>query len=371
MKMMINDDDATLGAALQAGGISGADPGSTLLKTAATPGGRGEDEPVPALSITVLNYNYARYLPQCLDSILAQTWSDFEIILINDCSTDNSLDVIEPYLSEPRVRLVNHLENKGYITSLIEGAQLSRGKYITTISADDYCVSDRALASLLCPMEADEEVVLAYCAHGQYSNDGVREYLRRPHPKSFVRSGVEEYRDLVFENYILHSGTIIRAATYDAVGGYEASARYACDTILWLTLCGHGKVAYSADELYAYRRHELNMSVSTRGIRGGLQEHLYGIRKTFAIMQESPQIPGELYLRAIKRNLTAPAIDNVFGGHVRAGWYAYWCAVRIHPWLTVFQTRTLVLLARTLLGPRRFQSLRTILRRDRRSIAPA
>src|SRR5512146_3551728 len=102
------------------------------------------DQPAPILSVTVLNYNYAHYLPQCLDSILRQTWNDFELILINDRSTDNSLEVIQPYLADPRIRLVDHQQNKGYISSLIEGSELSRGRYITVISADDYCVSNRA-----------------------------------------------------------------------------------------------------------------------------------------------------------------------------------------------------------------------------------
>src|SRR5262245_2119770 len=113
----------------------------------------GDDIQSPALSVTVLNYNYAHYLPKCLESILSQTWSDFELILINDRSTDNSLEVIQPYLSDRRVRLIDHDQNRGYIASLIEGSKLSRGRYITVISADDFCVSDRAFESLLRSME--------------------------------------------------------------------------------------------------------------------------------------------------------------------------------------------------------------------------
>src|SRR5260370_11113027 len=91
---------------------------------------------LPALSVTVLNYNYAHYLPRCLDSILSQTWTDFELILINDRSTDNSLEVIQPYLKDPRVRLIDHAINRGFVSSLLEGCELSRGRYITVISAD-------------------------------------------------------------------------------------------------------------------------------------------------------------------------------------------------------------------------------------------
>src|SRR5690242_18034091 len=71
----------------------------------------GSAQHTPTLSVTVLNYNYAHYLPQCLDSILSQTWTDFELTLINDCSTDNSLEIIKPYLADPRIKFVNHEVN--------------------------------------------------------------------------------------------------------------------------------------------------------------------------------------------------------------------------------------------------------------------
>lgn len=328
------------------------------------------EQHTPTLSVTVLNYNYAHYLPQCLDSILSQTWKDFELILINDCSTDNSLEVIQPYLADPRIRLVDHQQNKGYISSLIEGSELSRGKYITVISADDYCVSNRAFEAMLRPMEGDEEVVLSYTAHGHYNPAGNCVYHRRPHAESYVRSGVEEFRDLVLENCILHSGTIIRTSAYHAVGGYDSTARYAPDAIMWLTLCGQGKIAYCADELYAYRVHDQSMSVSTKGIRDGLHEGLGGIKKAFARMKGAPGVTDDLYVMAIKSSLTAVATDNIFGNHLRSGWYAYWCGVRIHPMWTIFQPRTLILVARTVLGQRNFESLRQRVRRPQ-SVVPA
>jgi glycosyltransferase involved in cell wall biosynthesis len=331
----------------------------------------GDGKQSPALSVTVLNYNYAHYLPQCLESILSQTWKDFELILINDRSTDNSLEVIQPYLSDGRVRLVDHDQNQGYIASLIEGSNLSQGKYITVISADDFCVSDRAFESLLRPMEEDDEVVLAYAAHGHFGPDGICRYHRRPHPNSYVRSGVEEFCELVMENCILHTGTMIRTTAYHAVGGYDPHARYAPDSIMWLTLCGEGKVAYCADELYAYRVHDQSMSVSTRGIRDGMYEGLAGLEQAFHRMEGSPGVDRERYVRAMKRNLTAVATDNIFSNRLRSGWYAYWCGLRVHPLWTVFQTRTAILLARTVLGPRYFTLVHDLFHARRRAVIPA
>lgn len=324
-----------------------------------------DNERAPLLSVTVLNYNYAHYLPECLDSILRQTWTDFEIILINDCSTDDSLGVIERYLADPRIRLVNHTENQGFVPSLIEGAQLSRGKYITVISADDYCVSDRAFETLLQMLEEDASAVFAYSAYGEYAHDGVRRHLCCTHPHSFVRSGVDAFREIVIENFVLHSGTIVRRSAYQAVGGYDASTRYAVDGKMWLLLCSQGQVAYCADELYAYRVHLTSMSKSRDGIRTGLREVIEGIEAAFTPLQGSLSDAGGLRRRALKNALVAVATNYVFSGHLRAGWYSYWCGVRAHPLLTICQRRTLILLARTVLGPRHIHTLRLMLARHR------
>ena len=322
-----------------------------------------QDDKTPLLSVTVLNYNYAHYLPQCLDSILSQTFTDFELILINDCSTDNSLAVIEKYITDPRVRLINHEQNKGFVASLIEGAELSRGKYITVISADDYCVSNQAFATMLHPLEADEAVAFAYSAYGYYADDGVCSSLQRPHGQSYVREGAKEFRDLVLNNYILHSGTIIRRAMYSAAGGYNPSLRFAVDTAIWLHLCALGKVAYCNDKLYAYRTHATNMSASHCGFRSGLREIMRSTKAAFAVMHQGSPISRERsYRRAMQHNLIAVATNTIFAGRLRCGWYAYWCSFCVQPFLTMSQVKTIaILLAYSLLGPNRFRAVRSMI----------
>lgn len=322
-----------------------------------------QEQHVPMLSVTVLNYNYAHYLPQCLDSILSQTWTDFELILINDRSTDNSLEVIQPYLADTRVRLVDHVQNKGYVASLIEGSELSRGKYMTVISADDYCVSDHAFESLIKLLESDGETAFAYSTFGVYGNDGARLDLLHPHPHSFVRSGDEEFVDIVEAKYfVLHSGTIIRTSAYRAVGGYDATKRYAVDTIMWFMLCARGKVAYCADELYGYRQHGSNMSRNFTGFRSGVEETIDGGQQAIAMMSAAYGITDRRYQYAIQRYLVSVATGTIFGGDYRCGWYCYWRATQLHPFVTLFQLRTLSLLARTALGRRGFDTVRSYLR---------
>ncbi len=318
----------------------------------------------PLLSVTVLNYNYAQYLPVCLDSILGQTFSDFELIIINDCSKDNSLEVLQPYLADPRVRLVDHQVNKGFVASLIEGTDLSRGKYVTVISADDYCISPLAFARLIEMMESEDAPAFAYSAYGQYGDDGVCRYVRRTHPASYIRSGLDEFSELVLDPYILHSGAIIRRSAYQAVGGYDPKARYAIDVKMWLLLCSQGPVAYCAEELYAYRMHESNMSHSSAAMQASLRETLDGIDASFALLGGRLEGAGSLHLRAIQAALIAIPTDDIFAGRLRRGWYGYSFSLRKHPFLTIFQPKTAILLARTALGERGFNAVRGYVKRQ-------
>src|SRR5271155_1591757 len=92
----------------------------------------------PRLSITVLNYNYGRFIGGALESILNQTFKDIEVIVVDDASTDDSAERIRPFLDDSRVRLVRHEKNVGFPSALIEGTEVeSSGKFRTLVSADD------------------------------------------------------------------------------------------------------------------------------------------------------------------------------------------------------------------------------------------
>ena len=92
----------------------------------------------PEISVIVPVYNVAQYLPACLDSILAQTFRDFELILIEDGSTDGSREIAEAYAAkDARVRLVKHRGNHGVTAAHNLGLELSRGTYVNFVDSDD------------------------------------------------------------------------------------------------------------------------------------------------------------------------------------------------------------------------------------------
>jgi glycosyltransferase involved in cell wall biosynthesis len=328
----------------------------------------GNSTRAPFLSITVLNYNYAHFLPACLDSILRQTMTDFELIVINDRSTDNSLEVIEPYLRDPRVKLVDHVQNKGFVGSLVEGCALSRGQYISVISADDLAMDDRAFEYARAVCERNPDVALCFSAWYEVTGEQKIRYERRAATESYVREGIDELRRLLISSSVLHSGTWIKRTAYHQVGGYDRSCRYAVDNNMWLALCSAGKVAYIDKHLYAYRAHEVNMSNSAPALWQTTQEMLKGIDYALGLVPDSSMPDKSVQRRmARKRALVAVPTHDIFAGRYRRGWYGYLQAATHFPVDTLVQPRTLTVLLRTLVGKRPFEIIRS-LRGERNSL---
>src|SRR5215472_7974260 len=99
----------------------------------------------PRVSLVVTCYNYGRFLGQALDSLLAQTLTDWEAIVIDDASTDETGDVLARYLDDPRIRAIAHAERIGNIASYNEGLDQARGELVGILSADDYVLRSDAL----------------------------------------------------------------------------------------------------------------------------------------------------------------------------------------------------------------------------------
>src|ERR1700675_4790198 len=93
----------------------------------------------PKVSVIIPNYNHARFLRQRMESVLGQTFQDFEVILLDDCSTDESQSILREYAADPRVRLEFNEKNSGStFKQWNKGVRLVRGKYVWMAESDDY-----------------------------------------------------------------------------------------------------------------------------------------------------------------------------------------------------------------------------------------
>lgn len=102
---------------------------------------------LPLVSFVVTSYNYEKYIFKTLESIKNQTYKNFEIIIVDDCSSDKSCEIAEQFISDNqdlRITLIKHTKNKGQLAAMISGLQIANGQFISFIDSDDMLMPDYA-----------------------------------------------------------------------------------------------------------------------------------------------------------------------------------------------------------------------------------
>ena len=219
-----------------------------------------------------------------MDSVLAQTYQDFELILLDDCSTDESREILKSYAGDPRVRIEFNEKNSGStFRQWNKGARLARGKYIWFAESDDYA-DERLLETLVKRLESEPDSVLCYCRSWQVSSDGQLngfqdrylpgDLLERGSQKwarDFRANGTEECRRfLVHCNTVLSASSVVfRRNSYWDVGGADETLVLCGDWKTWaaMALTG-GSISYAGEPLNYYRYH--GASVSERSMANGI-----------------------------------------------------------------------------------------------------
>ena len=215
----------------------------------------------PKVTVLMPVYNGMQYLREAVDSVLCQTFSDFEFLIINDASTDGSLAFLRSF-SDPRIRIVCNELNIGQAASLSVGLRLARGQYIARLDQDDVCMPTRLAQQVAFQ---DQRPGVAVTCTWEYSIDstGRRTRLWRKHVASY---GVFLGELLVGKTPVWHPSAMIRTAAAVEVGGYDAAFALAEDYDLWskLALARHN-AAIVPDVLVLQRVHEGRQSLERAG----------------------------------------------------------------------------------------------------------
>ena len=117
----------------------------------------------PLVSVIVPVYNVERYVDECLASIRAQTYTNLEILVVEDCSTDGSLQALAPHLDDPRVRLIRHEKNGGLSAARNTGIEAATGEYVMFVDSDDLVDATLVACCVDCAQQMDAELVTYEC----------------------------------------------------------------------------------------------------------------------------------------------------------------------------------------------------------------
>lgn len=223
---------------------------------------------MPKLSIIVPNYNHSKYLAKRIDSILAQTYQNFEVIILDDCSTDDSLCVLDKYKYNPKVThfILNEINSGSVFKQWNKGIELAKGELIWIAESDDIASID-FLEKMIHVFDKHDKTVLAYCQSNKINSFGdiYGDWLdhteingQNKHTYDFKMNGNEFIKKyMIDQNSIPNaSGVIFRKSVYQSVGGPLTGLRTVGDWNVWVKILAHGEIYFCAEKLNFFRMHD-------------------------------------------------------------------------------------------------------------------
>jgi len=232
---------------------------------------------MPTVSVIIPNYNHARFLRQRIDSVLSQTYRDFEVFVLDDASADGSRQVLEAYVGHPQVAMrLSHTNSGSTFAQWNKGVKLAQGKYVWLAESDDF--ADNTFLERLVPVLDQHPGVALVKARslkvdeeGHHIPNTVEDPATRDWREDFVIDGEEDCRlQLEHGNSISNASAVLfRRQVYLDVGGADESFRMCGDWLLWAKMMMEGDFAYCAEPLNRYRYHEgsVRSACLTNGIR--------------------------------------------------------------------------------------------------------
>ena len=202
------------------------------------------------VTVYITNFNYGKFIKQAIESVLLQTEQSFELIIIDDGSTDNSKEIIEKYKDLKNIRIV-YQKNKGLNVTNNIALRAARGKYIVRLDADDY-FSPNALELLLEKLESDSMLGMVFPDYFLVDTQG--EVLERQKRHDF------DNEVKLFDQAAHGACTMIRVQFLREIGGYDESFSCQDGYELWVKFTSKFKVSNINEPLFYYRKHGKNLT---------------------------------------------------------------------------------------------------------------
>ncbi len=207
----------------------------------------------PRVSVVIATYNYGRYLGGAINSVLAQTFHNFEIIIVDDGSTDDTPGVVKPFLADSRVRY-HRTEHHGQPQTKNEGIRQSRGELIAFLDADDLWLPVK-LERQIDLFDRDPELGVACCYRKYIDEEGFElDKTQREHFRGYVLP------KMFWRNFVCFSSSMVRREVFDDVGLFDEQYPLAIDYELWLRVARKYRFDYVDVPLVKYRSGHANLS---------------------------------------------------------------------------------------------------------------
>lgn len=252
------------------------------------------------VTVIIPNYNHALYLQQRLESVLNQTWQDFEIIILDDCSTDNSREIIEKYRDHQKVTsiLYNDINSGNTFTQWVKGIEISHREFVWIAESDDWC-EPSFLENILNGMMRDLQCVVGFCQSFCVQDSNVVKWKSSyPYLSNYIEGKEFVKRFMLQDNTIFNASMVVwRRASFKYVTNEFTKYKYCGDWLFWIELCRLGNVYISGKFLNYFRMHDMNISAKANRLGDNFIEEL----KMFHLLYKSKWIDYDDLLKSLQK----------------------------------------------------------------------
>lgn len=286
----------------------------------------------PTVSVLIPTYRYARYLPEAIESVLSQSFEDFELIISDDDSNDGSAEIIRQYAQQDsRIRFELQSPNLGMVNNWNWCLSQARGEYIKYVFGDDFLNSRSAIERLVQMMRQRNDVQLAASART------VVDMQSRPVEvwDHIGQEGIHTGREIIVQTLHAYGNLIgepsaVMFRRVEAARGFDSSFKQIVDWEFWLHLLQRGYFVYTQESLCAFRRHPQQQTEINRRTEGGMSENARLLRRyAFCLLSRTEnrqRVFERLYQLRKKRGPEPVEIEwmEALRDELGSAYYSFW-----------------------------------------------
>lgn len=210
---------------------------------------------MPKVSVIICTYNRANLLPTAIESVLVQSFQNFEIIIIDSASTDNTEEIMKPYEKNKKIRYYRSNTDSGISSSRNKGVSLSAGIYIAMLDSDDYWTDKEKLNKQVEILDKNKEIGIVGSSMILVKKDGSK--------IKDVFCEMDDFhirKNMLIENQFNQSAVLFRKKAFEEAGGYDENLEVAEDYDLWLQVGKKYRFANLKESTIAYMIHSEGIS---------------------------------------------------------------------------------------------------------------
>jgi len=297
---------------------------------------------MPTVSVCIPSYNYAQYLPKAIKGILEQTYTDFELIIVDDCSSENIAEIVQS-IKDSRIRFIQNRKNLGIPHNWNRCLEEARGQYICILHADDWW-EKTYLETMVGVLNRNSKVGMVFSSFYIYFQNKQASRLIQHFPRDRLFNGETFFTINVKENIVGTPTVMVRRECYQKLGPFDTQFRILQDWEMWLRIALHYDIAYVANPLGHWRAHGSNFSTIDRTEDRLFSEKSKLLQKVFKNF--SPQ---KKHLLSLYKETRLTFAKQLYGfalklelvrGHTKMFRKQSWLAIRLSPDIMI---KTLIL----------------------------